>query len=312
MSKVDSPPLKPLPMKMNWPILIYLSYVHIAGLVGIYYLSVVKWQTLLLMSQTMFWSGIGVTGGLHRFWAHRSYKAHWTLRTFLMLCTSLANQGTIYHWARDHRVHHKNSETEADPHNAKRGFFFAHVGWLLVKKDQKVIDAGKKLDLSDLDNDPVVMFQKRMDPLFTLTVCFVLPTLAHYYFFNESIVAAYFVEVLRYILVLHGTWLVNSAAHLYGDHPYDPTINPAENVFVAFASVGEGWHNYHHKYPYDYAASELGSDKHWNPTKIFIDFCAMIGVVTDRKRALSTWEILKKKRLDNGEDIKTMTSSFAY
>jgi len=297
------------PMRINWIILGFLSYVHLAALPGLYYLTTLKWQTLLLTSQTLFWSAIGVTGGLHRLWSHRSYKAHWSIRTWLMFCTSIANQGTIYHWTRDHRVHHKNSETDADPHNAKRGFFFAHMGWLLVKKNPKVIEAGKKLDLSDLEKDPLVMFQKRMDPFFSQFVCFVLPSLVSFYLWDESFVASYFVEVLRYVMVLHGTWLVNSAAHIYGDHPYDKTINPAENRFVAWCSIGEGWHNWHHKFPYDYAASEFGADRQMNPTKIFIDICAFLGVVTDRKRALNAWEMLKKKQLDSEDHIKVMAST---
>lgn len=56
-----------------------------------------------------------------------------------MLMNSIANQGSIYHWARDHRVHHKYSETSADPHNATRGFFFAHIGWLYVKKHEDIV-----------------------------------------------------------------------------------------------------------------------------------------------------------------------------
>ena len=74
---------------------------------------------------------------------------------------SLAAQNDIFEWARDHRVHHKYSETDADPHNAKRGFFFSHVGWLLVKKHPDVIMKGKQLDLSDLYDDKIVMFQRR-------------------------------------------------------------------------------------------------------------------------------------------------------
>merc|ERR1711935_867440 len=97
-----------------------------------------------------FWSGIGVTGGAHRLWAHRTYKAHWTIRTFLMLMFSIANQGTIYHWARDHRVHHAKSDTEADPHDITRGFFYAHMGWLLLKKAKAVKIAGKEIDCADL------------------------------------------------------------------------------------------------------------------------------------------------------------------
>ena len=159
-----------------------------------------------------------------------------------------------------------------------------------------MVEAGKKLDLSDLERDPVVMFQKKCDPFFSQFVCFAFPPLMAHFFWNESIEVYYYVEVLRYILLLHCTWLVNSAAHLYGSHPYDPTINPAENRFVALCSAGEGWHNWHHKFPYDYAASELGSDKIYNPTKMFIDICAYIGIVTDRKRALNAWDMLKKRR----------------
>jgi len=64
-------------------------------------------------------------------------------------------------WVRDHRLHHKYSDTDADPHNAQNGFFFSHVGWLLTKKHPQVIEKGKGIDMSDLDADPVVMFQKR-------------------------------------------------------------------------------------------------------------------------------------------------------
>ena len=176
------------------------------------------------------------------------------------------------------------------------------MGWLLVKKDPKVIEAGKKLDMSDLDNDPIVYFQKVADPFFSQFMCFVFPSIVSYLMWNESIIPSYFVAgVVRYVFVLHGTWLVNSAAHLYGSHPYDPTINPAENLTVAVISGGEGWHNWHHTYPYDYAASELGADKNYNPTKIFIDACAFVGLVKDRKRALNAWSNLKSKI--NGEKI---------
>lgn len=77
-------------------------------------------------------SGLGITAGAHRLWAHRSYKARFPLRVILMIFNTIAFQDAAMHWARDHRVHHKYSETDADPHNATRGFFFSHMGWLLV------------------------------------------------------------------------------------------------------------------------------------------------------------------------------------
>ena len=76
-------------------------------------------------------------------------------------CYNCAFQNSIIEWARDHRVHHKFSETDADPHNAKRGFFFAHMGWLMVKKHPLVKVRGRDLDFSDLYEDPVCRIQHK-------------------------------------------------------------------------------------------------------------------------------------------------------
>mmetsp|Transcript_26179 Transcript_26179/g.56183 ORF Transcript_26179/g.56183 Transcript_26179/m.56183 type:complete len:242 (-) Transcript_26179:232-957(-) len=214
-----------------------------------------------------------------------------------MVCNSIANQGSIFHWARDHRVHHKYSETDADPHNATRGFFYAHMGWLYVKKHPEVIRAGMELDFSDLYEDPVVMFQKKLDPYFALYMCFVFPAHIAVKFWGESFWPAFFVcGGLRYIAVLHFTWLVNSAAHLFGDHPYDVMSYPAENPYVSFFAVGEGWHNWHHKYPFDYAASEFGVSSQYNPSKLFIDMMAAVGLVWGRKRGTAAWDMGRARR----------------
>lgn len=110
---------------------------------------------LLLVAQ------IGITAGAHRLWAHRTYKAKLPLQIILMIFNSIAFQNTAIHWVRDHRLHHKHSDTDADPHNATRGFFYSHMGWLLVKKHEDVHKCGKQLDLSDIYNNPVLRFQKR-------------------------------------------------------------------------------------------------------------------------------------------------------
>lgn len=73
-------------------------------------------------------------------------------------CLILKN--CLYVWVRDHRQHHKYSDTDADPHNANRGFFFSHVGWLMSRKHPKVLEYGKKIDMSDLEADKYIMFQK--------------------------------------------------------------------------------------------------------------------------------------------------------
>jgi len=280
----------------NRPMCAYLLIVHTLAVMALGYITSCKWETLLFTFVIAELSGLGITGGAHRLWSHRSFKAHWTVRFFLMLCNSIANQGTIYHWSRDHRVHHKYSETEADPHNAMRGLFFAHMGWLLVKKDPKVIEAGNKLDCSDLLKLWEVRLQIFLNPWGNLFMSFVFPTIVPVYYWQENWLNAMLVAgFLRYTFILHCTWLVNSVAHFYGETPYDPTINPTENVIVAILAIGEGWHNWHHVYPYDYAASEFGITQQFNPTKVFIDGCAKLGLVTDRKRATQAWEQKKLK-----------------
>ena len=189
------------------------------------------------------------------------------------------------------------SQTDADPHNATRGFFFAHMGWLLLKKYPAVIAAGQKLNYDDLRADPVVMFQKRYDPWFALFMCFVFPGLVSALLLGDTFWHGFWVAgALRCVFLWHCTWLVNSAAHLYGDHPYDPRISPAENPFVALGAMGEGWHNWHHKYPFDYATSEFGISKQFNPSKLFIDTCCVLGLASERKRATGAWAKLKVQR----------------
>lgn len=72
----------------------------------------------------------------------------------------MITKNCLYVWVRDHRQHHKYSDTDADPHNANRGFFFSHVGWLMSRKHPKVKEYGKKIDMSDLEADKYIMFQK--------------------------------------------------------------------------------------------------------------------------------------------------------
>lgn len=83
------------------------------------------------------------------------------------------------------------------------------------------------------------------------------------------------------ILPITVTWAVNSFAHLYGLRPYDRSIMPRENWIVAAMGIGEGWHNYHHAFPYDYRASELGW--RWNLSCAFIDTCALFGLAYNLK-----------------------------
>lgn len=282
-----------------WRNVILMSALHIGALLGLRQCFVsAQWKTIALAYILYVLGGIGITAGAHRLWAHRSYKAKWPLRVILACMQSLAFENSIYEWSRDHRVHHKYSETDADPHNAVRGFFFSHVGWLLCRKHPDVKTKGKQIDLSDLEADPIVRIQHRYYLASIALFCFILPTLIPYLLFGETFYNSFYIcSLLRYVVTLHATWLVNSAAHMWGRRPYDKNINPSENRGVSFWALGEGFHNYHHTFPWDYATSELGYDL--NLTKLFIDFFASFGWAYERK--VVTPEMIKQRKLRTGD-----------
>ncbi|MGH0123512.1 UNVERIFIED_CONTAM: hypothetical protein FKN15_012281 [Acipenser sinensis] len=308
------------PKQIVWRNVVLMLLLHSGAVYGLTLVPYTSASTLAWTVVCFLFSALGITAGAHRLWSHRSYKARLPLRIFLAFANSMAFQNDIYEWARDHRVHHKFSETDADPHNALRGFFFSHIGWLLVRKHPDVIEKGKKLELADLKADKVVMFQRKyykpsilimcfMVPMMVpwylwgeslwvgyfipgllryykpsiLIMCFMVPMMVPWYLWGESLWVGYFIPgLLRYALVLNATWLVNSAAHMWGNRPYDTTINPRENRFVAFSAIGEGFHNYHHTFPYDYATSEFGCKL--NFTTCFINLMCFVGLAKDCKK----------------------------
>lgn len=130
-------------------------------------------------------------------------------------------------------------------------------------------------------------------------MCFVVPTLVPWYFWGESLWNSYFLaSILRYTISLNVAWLVNSVAHMYGNRPYDKNINPRQNTLVSFGAIGEGFHNYHHTFPFDYSASELGLK--FNPTTWFIDFMFWLGLVTERKQVPKEMIQARKERTGDG------------
>ncbi|CAH2100649.1 unnamed protein product [Euphydryas editha] len=223
------------------------------------------------------------------------------LQIILMVMNTFAFQNTIVHWVRDHRMHHKYSDTDADPHNPTRGVFYSHMGWLLVRKNEEVKKRGKFIDMSDIYSNPVLMFQKKYAIPFVGTVCFLLPTVIPMYFFGESLNTAWHVTILRYISLIHATLLINSVAHLYGTKPYDKTIKPTQNLLVSLIAFGEGFHNYHHVFPWDYRTAELGNNA-LNSTTWFIDFFAWLGWAYDLKTASDDLVQSRLKRTGDGNN----------
>ncbi|KAG5671195.1 hypothetical protein PVAND_001406 [Polypedilum vanderplanki] len=286
-----------------WFNIIGFIFLHYALIIGI---TKIKIDPLHVFTFIFgMFTGFGITAGAHRLWAHGSYKANLGLRLFLTFWQTAAFQNSIYEWTRDHRVHHKFTDTNADPHNASRGFFFSHIGWLMCKKHPDVKKFGKKVDLSDLKRDPIVMFQHKYYLILMPICCFLIPifipTLWGVSFINST-----YACILRWVIVLHFTWLVNSYAHIWGNKPYNENIKPTDSYTVSMLAFGEGWHNYHHVFPYDYKTSEHG--KYWcNYTTGFLEFCAKIGWATDLKTVSA--EVIRKRVLRTGDGSHSISQN---
>lgn len=226
---------------------------------------------------------LGITAGAHRLWSHKSFEAAFPVRVVFMLANSAAHQGSIYQWSKDHKMHHKHTDTELDPHSIQYGFWYSHVGWIFFRKTDAFREASRLIQMDDLKKDTVVMFQHKYYFLLSNLFCFILPTLYGKYMWDSYTIGYLYFGVLRWILLLHATWCVNSVAHMWGSTPYNPRISSRQSTVTSIIAVGEGWHNYHHTYPYDYRASEFNWNNEWNPTTFLLDSLSSVGLVWNKK-----------------------------
>lgn len=267
-------------LEIVWINVVATVLLHLFGIYGLYLTFVsAKFYTVIFLYILYRMTIIGITAGAHRLWSHRSYKATTALKLILVFWFSMAHQNSVITWVRDHRMHHKYDGTNADPYSIHRGFFFAHIGWLMCKKHEDIKTKGEGLDLSDLYNDPILRFQHRYHVPLMMIACFVIPTLLPMVW-DETFKNAFFLNMLRFIAVVHSSSLINSWAHKWGNKPYNKSINATQSAILGLIAAGEGWHNYHHSFPWDYRASEFGR---LNSTKQFIDLCAKIGWAYDLK-----------------------------
>ena len=206
-------------LEIVWRNVILFMYLHVAGIYGLF-LKRQTWSAVVLAWAVGFIMALGTTVGAHRLYTHRSFKANTKLRALLVFMQTIAVQNSMFEWVRDHRVHHKFTDTNADPHNSQRGFFFSHIGWLMCKKHPEVKKFGAKVEMSDLEADAIVMFQHKYYPLLALVFGFALPIWIGCYL-GESFTVSWHGHIFRYIMGLHLVWMINSAAHLWGYKPFD-------------------------------------------------------------------------------------------
>lgn len=180
----------------------------------------------------------GVTAGYHRYFSHRSFKTSRAGQFLLaFLAQSSAQRGVLW-WAAKHRHHHKHSDTELDVHSPRhRGFMYAHWGWIFTPQHDET-DFGA---IPDLTKYPELLWLNRHPylPAAVLAVaCFLLAG------WSGLVVGFFWSTVLLY----HGTFFINSLAHVHGTQRYVTGDDSRNNWWLALITLGEGWHNNHHAY----------------------------------------------------------------
>ena len=186
--------------------------------------------------------GLGITLGFHRLLTHRSFQAPKWLEYVITLCGTLALQGGPIHWVATHRIHHAFSDRPQDPHSPTRGFWWAHVFWTLAYDEIRDHPTRYWRYAPELAKDPVQRFLDRMQVPITILFGTLLLAWGGWPFVIWGI-------FVRIVFFYHATWLVNSAAHIWGYRSYETNEGSRNNWFVALLTYGEGWHNNHHAYP---------------------------------------------------------------
>ena len=222
-------------------------------------------------------SGLSITAGYHRLFAHRAYAAHPVVRALLLFFAAGTFQNSALQWCANHRLHHSKVDTDHDPYNIGRGFFYAHMGWILLRPRP---DA-PQLSCPDLQRDPLVVIQHRFYLPLAVISGFALPTLVGWAF-GVPLAGLAFGGLFRIVFVHHSTFLINSASHMWGTQPYTDTNTARDNWVTALLTYGEGYHNFHHYFQSDHRNGVLWYQ--YDPTKWLIVILKRIGLASNLKR----------------------------
>lgn len=243
---------------MKKPPIILLNSLIFAITGSIAFIGVPLWAYFIGFSVTeiaitiilFFFTGISITAGYHRLWSHKAYKAHPIVKVVLAVGGAMSVQNSILHWASDHRVHHRHvDDNDKDPYSAKKGFWYSHIGWMLREYQAHRYDNYE--NCRDLQKDKVVMWQHNHYIAIVLIANFGITALLGW--LNGSILGMILLAgVFRLVAVHHVTFFINSLAHLWGKQPYTENNTAKDNGVIALFTFGEGYHNYHHIFEYDY------------------------------------------------------------
>lgn len=282
------------PKEKNWLNILFLSLTPILGVFGTAAYAIaygVRWWEPVLLIVLFSMVSFSVTAGYHRCFSHRSYRAHPALQAYYLFFGALALQNSALKWSSDHRTHHRYVDRDWDPYSIKRGGLFAHMLWLFYKEPPQ----REYTNVPDLMANRLVLWQFRYAHWIGIIVGLGLPTLIGAAF-GRPLGGLLWGGFLRIALIHHTTFLVNSVAHLYGSRPYTEENSARDNALLAFVTNGEGYHNFHHKFPSDFRNGVRWY--HWDPTKWLIALLARTGLARELRATPSP--VIEKTRLALG------------
>ena len=271
----------------------FLCGTPILAIIGVYWYTVnfgISFFEIGILFFMYVVSGISITAGYHRLFSHRSYSASWPLRLFYAIFGAAAFQNSVIKWCSDHRRHHLKTDTEEDPYSIVRGFFWAHMGWVMVSEDEEKIEHVK-----DLQEDPILAWQDKHIFKIGGFAGIIFPGLIGMLliggltgFFGGFIWGG----LVRLVMVHHGTFLINSGAHYWGKQNYSTKNTSRDSPILSLLTFGEGYHNFHHTFQTDYRNGHKWY--HWDPTKWWIRVFSFIKI-TKNLHKVPSWSIENAK-----------------
>ncbi len=240
--------------RIFYPALIFMIFYHVMALVALPFYSTKALVVTLVLY--LFTGMFGITMGFHRYFTHKGFKTYSWFENFLAICGTLAFQGPMKRWVREHRVHHIYSDKPGDPHspyykfdgskekNKIKGFIHAHFSWMMFEHPytKEQIKLYQKL-MRDFNN-------KKFLNILSEAKGYILAQLilAVFLFLIFDFSVMMWGIFVRQVFVSHLTWFVNSASHVWGYENYKAQDNSKNLWWVALLTYGEGWHNNHHAF----------------------------------------------------------------
>jgi stearoyl-CoA desaturase (delta-9 desaturase) len=263
---------------IDWVNTLFLAFAHVVATGALIYSfwTGIVWENVILAIVWFLAAGLSITGGYHRLFSHKTYRASWLLRLPYLLFGAAAVQNSVINWSSDHRRHHADTDHDEDPYNSLKGFWWSHMGWVFYKDPLRDLD-----NVNDLMADPLVRFQHTFYiPLAVMMVGIVPAALGMIW--GDPLGAFLWAGMIRLVLQYHSTFSINSLAHMIGRRPYNKAISARDNGIVALITLGEGYHNFHHQFPGDYRNGVRAW--HFDPTKWIVKSLSWVRITRDLRK----------------------------